>query len=275
MLLSCALLTLYDAGTKWLTTDYPVGEIMFIRSAVAVVLIACVALRYGGAEALRIYDLKGQLVRASLFVLSSFLIVLSLKLLTLPVVTALTFAAPIFITALAGPLLGEHVGRRRWAAVCLGFVGVFLIVNPLEEEWRWTALVPLGTALVIGLRDVTTRQITARESTLSVLFMTALATAAAGLCTLPFGWTWPGLSDLALFILLGLAQGAAHYLQIDAFRMAEATVLAPFRYSMIVWSVLLGFVIWGDMPSLTMFAGVAIVAASGIYIFYWEMRRRR
>lgn len=271
MLLSCALLTLYDAGTKWLTADYPVGQIMFIRSTVAVLLIVAVASLSGGARALRVRDLKGQLIRAALFMLSSFLIVVSLKLMALPVVTAVTFVAPIFVTALAGPLLGERVGGRRWAAVSLGFIGVFLIVDPLGEAWGWTALIPLAAAFATGLRDIVTRQITGRESTLSVLFMMALVTAAAGLCTLPLGWTWPSLPDLALFVALGLAQGAAHYLQIDAFRMAEATVLAPFRYSMLVWSVLLGFLIWGDTLSPSALTGVVIVVASGIYVFHREI----
>jgi drug/metabolite transporter (DMT)-like permease len=274
MLLSCALLTLHDAGTKWLTADYPVGQIMFIRSAVAVLLIGAVASRSGGAKALRVRDFKGQLIRAALFMLSSFLIVISLKLMALPIVTAVIFVAPIFVTALAGPLLGEQVGWRRWSAVLLGFIGVFLIVDPLGETWRWTALIPLAAALATGLRDIVTRQITGRESTLSVLFMMALVTAVAGLFTMPLGWAWPSLPDLALFVALGLAQGAAHYLQIDAFRMAEATVLAPFRYSMLIWSVLLGFLIWGDTLSLGASVGVAIVGGSGLYIFHREIAGR-
>jgi len=276
MVLGCAVLTLSDAGTKWLTDTYPVGEIIFLRSIMIIVLILCVSLRYGGLISLQPNDLAGQISRAALLAIASFLFILSLKFMALPVVTAITFASPIIMTALAQPLLKEQVGWRRWAAVCVGFAGVCLILDPAGAEWRWAALLPLGCALAAALRDIVTRQLVARESTLSILFITAALAAATGLCTLPLGgWAWPSAPDLVLFAALALFQATAHYLQVDAFRLTEAAVLAPFKYSAIIWSLLLGFAIWGHVPSLNMLAGATIVVASGIYIFRREIRRRR
>lgn len=240
MLLGCSLLTLNDATAKWLTTSYPVGEVVFFRGVVAVMLIVGFGWRHAGLSALRPRNLNGQLYRALLFVVSTFLFTLSIKLMPLPVVTAITFASPVIITALAPTMLKERVGWRRWTAVSVGFCGVLLVVDPLGSTIGWVAILPLACALAAAIRDITTRQLALTESTYSILFITAFVAAGVGLCTFPLGgWSWPSWLDLALFAFLGLSQVSAHALQVSAFRVAEATLLAPFKYSSLVWSLAL------------------------------------
>jgi drug/metabolite transporter (DMT)-like permease len=271
MLAGCLLITLNDAATKWLTADYPIGEIVFMRGAlsVAAILIVCAVRRR--QDELRPHDLRFQLYRGGFFVATIVLFTLGLKLLPLPVVTAVSFIAPIIMTALAGPLLGETADWRRWLAVIFGFVGVVLIVDPGAETWSLAAVVPLGCALASALRDITTRQLTVRESTASILFITAILTTLAGLAAAPFGgWRLPGSVDWLLFAFVSASQLAGHFFLVRAFRLTPAVILAPFKYSMIVWAMLLAFLVWGELPSVMMLAGAAIVVASGLYIFYRE-----
>jgi drug/metabolite transporter (DMT)-like permease len=271
MLAGCLLITLNDAATKWLTSDYPIGQIIFMRGilSVGMILVFCMARRR--PHELRPHDLRFQLYRGGFFVATIALFTLGLKLLPLPVMTAVSFVAPIIMTALAGPLLGETADLRRWFAVIAGFAGVVLIVDPGAESWSLAALVPLGCALASALRDITTRQLTTRETTASILFITALLTTLAGLAAVPFGgWSLPGMSDWLLFIFVGASQLAGHFFLVRAFRLTPAVILAPFKYSMIVWAMLLAFAVWGEIPSLMMLAGAAIVVASGLYIFYRE-----
>jgi drug/metabolite transporter (DMT)-like permease len=209
--------------------------------------------------------------RALYFVAATFLANWSFKLLPLPMAHALLFAAPILTTALAPLLLREEVGLSRWLVVLAGFAGVFLIIDPTGSEWHWAAIIPIGAALASALRDLATRAMAGTETTMSMLFIMAAATGIAGALTAPLGWVVPSLPDLALMIAFGLTTGLALLLQILAFREAEAALLAPFKYSTILWSILIGFVLWGYVPSVLMLCGIAIVVGSGLFIVGQEM----
>ena len=275
MLAGCLLITLNDAATKWLTGGYPVTEIIFLCGVLSMLMIVAIVGGQQQVATLLPHNLRFQIYRAGLFVMTVALFTIGLKLLPLPVVTAISFASPIIMTVLAGPLLGERAGWQLWLAVFAGFAGVVLIIDPGTDSWGWAALVPLGCALSSALRDITTRQLTAHESTQSILFVTAVVTTLAGLVLAPFGgWLAPTLQDWALFAFVGASQLAGHYFLVQAFRLAPAVVLAPFKYSMIVWALVLGFVVWGEVPSAAMSAGAVIVIGSGLFIFYRERERR-
>ena len=186
---------------------------------------------------------------------------------------ALTLAGPLFITALASPLLGERVGWRRWMAVGVGFAGIVLMFRPIGEAMRWAALLPVGAALAGAFRDIVTRRISTTESSISMLFHSTLFITLAGLSTGLFGWRPLTVADVGLMALSGFFLGGAQYLMIEAFRYAEAAVVAPFRYSQMVWGVLLGFVVFGDLPDRWLISGAALVISSGLYILHWEARR--
>ena len=146
MVAGFALLTLNDAVLKWLTASYPTGQIVFMRSIFVMILVWLIALRFGGLRTLRVVNLRGQLVRAGTMTVATLLFVTSLRLMPLADAVAIAFSAPLFVTALAGPLLGEHVGWRRWVAVLVGFGGVLVMFRPTGETVRLVALLPLCVA---------------------------------------------------------------------------------------------------------------------------------
>ena len=266
------LLTINDAVMKWLTADYPLGEVLFVRGAFVFLPIALMVWRAGGVAVLAVHDVRGQTGRAVMVVCSSFLFIGGLRLLPLAEAIAIAFAGPLFLTVLARPMLGERVGPRRWSAVVAGFLGVLLMLRPTGEALNWAALLPLGAALTGAFRDVITRRISATDSTIAILCVTTGAVTLAGLCTAPFGWRPLGLADLGLLALAGCLLAGAHYLMIESFRLAEAALVAPFKYATLVWATAFGFLLWGDLPDQSMLAGSALVIGSGLYILHRETR---
>ncbi len=269
------LLTVNDAVMKWLTADYPLGQVLFLRGAFVFLPIALLTWQTGGFAALRVRNVPGQAVRAAAMICSSFLFIGGLSLLPLADAIALSFAGPLFLTALATPMLGERVGWRRWSAVLIGFAGVLVMLRPTGEALYWAALLPLGAALAGAFRDVFTRRIAVTETTIGILVVSTAAVTLAGLCTAPFGWQPLVARDIGLFALAGLLLGGAHYLMIESFRFAEVALVAPFKYASMLWATLFGFLVWGHLPDSWMLTGSAMVIASGLYILHRETRGSR
>ncbi len=270
MLGGVALLTLSDAAAKWFTADYPVGEVVSIRALFILVFLALFAAARNGLSDLRVRSYRNHLLRGGFACASTLLFVMGLSLLPLADAIAVTFAGPLFITALAPLILLERVGWRRWLAVLIGFAGVLLMVKPSGDYVRFAVLLPLGAALAGSLRDLVTRRISIGESSTAILFSTNAIVLLAGLVFFPAGWRLPDVADFLLMGVAGGLMGAAHYLHIEAFRLAEAAVIAPFKYTNMVWGVLFGFVIWGHLPDRFVVVGSLVVIASGLYIFYRE-----
>ena len=268
------LLTVNDAVMKWLTADYPLGQVLFLRGAFVFLPIALLTWQAGGIAALRVRNVPGQAVRAAAMICSSFLFIGGLSLLPLADAIALSFAGPLFLTALATPMLGERVGWRRWSAVLIGFAGVLVMLRPTGEALYWAALLPLGAALAGAFRDVFTRRIAVTETTISILAVGTAAVALAGLSTAPFGWQPVAARDVGLFALAGFLLGGAHYLMIESFRFAEVALVAPFKYASMLWATLFGFLVWGHLPESWVLAGSALVIGSGLYILHRETRGR-
>lgn len=265
------LLVLSDASAKWLTRSYPVTEVVVLRCLFIIVLLLIVGIR---SRSLRIVNRWGHVLRALFAVASSFLFVHGLVYLPLAEATAGAFAGPIFLAALAGPLLGEKVGSRRWAAVLVGFVGVLLMLRPSPAGMNWMILFPVSAACMGALRDVITRRLSATDNATSILLTANVATAGAGMVFVA-SWSMPTLAHIGVLAVSGLLVGGAHYLHIEAFRYAEAATIAPFRYSSIVWGVLFGFAFFGQLPGVWVVGGATLVIASGLYIMQRERLRRR
>ena len=266
MVAGSALLMMNNAVVKWLTAEIPIGALLAARGVFILVPVSLLAWRAGGVSSLRVHSVRGQVVRAALTVLATFMMVNSLKLLPLADVTAITFAGPLFTTCMAAWVLGERVGRRRWSAVAVGFAGILLIARPTAGAVQWAALLPLGVALLVAVRDILTRRISATETSVAMLCYTTLGVTLAGLATTPLGWRPLGAGQVGLLALAAALFAVAHFLVIESFRLAEAALVAPFRYAEIVWAVILGFVVWGTWPDRWIVAGAVLVVGSGLYI---------
>lgn len=275
MLVGVALLSLNDALIKSLTSNYPVGQLLFIRGIFVFPWIILLALLQGGLHRLRVRSIKGQALRGVCVIASAFLFVNGLVHLPLADAIAITFTGPLFITAMAPLVLGEQVGWRRWMAVLAGFAGVLFMVRPGGEAMQWAVLFPLGAALFGGTRDLITRHISQTENTVSVLLVTTSFVMLAGLTTAPFGWAPLQTQDLGTFAASGMLVAGAHYLMIEAFRQGEAALVAPFKYTSIVWAVLFGYLIFGDLPDGWTLFGAGLVIFAGLYILHRETRLSR
>ena len=277
MLAGSFFMSLNNAILKWLSAGYPAGQILFLRSAFIFIAIGFFVWRAGGWHTARIGNPKIHLLRASCVVCSAFLFMNAVRLLPLADVIAITFVAPLFLTALVTPVLGEHVGIRRWAAVVVGFIGMLIIIRPGGDLWRLAALLPLGTALMDATRDLFTRHMTnARETANAILVTTTATVGFAGLSTSVAGnWIWLTPEDLGLIAVGALITGCGHDCMVETFRMAEAGLVAPFRYSSILWAGGLGYIFWDDIPDRWVVAGTVVLIASGLYILHRELVRAR
>ncbi len=272
MLLSAIVLTSSDAVSKALTARYPVGELIFLRGLFVMVPVLWLVRAHGGLVALTVVNVRGQVARAGLFVVSSVLFVTSLSYLPLPLVTSLSFVSPIFMTVLAIPLLGERVSWQTWCAVFAGFAGVVIAIDPSGAAWSWAAVLPVIGAFSGALRDILTRRIAARESSTAIMFYSMGLTMLFALTTAPFGWHWPTGIDLLLFPTVGILMGTAHFFAIEALRLCEVSLLAPLRYAMILWSIALSALVWQELPSAAALTGTAIIIASGVYVLRRQAR---
>lgn len=268
------LLTLQDGVSKWLIEDYSVGEILFYRGLWAYVPIAFFAWRSGGWHVLRSARPTVNVVRACLNSCAGLAIISAYAFMPLATAMAIMFASPILVTALSVSLLGEPVGRWRWFAVLLGFIGVMLILQPEHGVWEWFLLLPLLAAVLIAMRDVLTRKLGAVDDPTAILFYTVTASVAFGaLWMAVYGASWPSSQAWAVFVALGLLNGVAHFATIKAFTVARAATLMPLRYLSLVWAGLIGFMVWGDVPTTLALAGAVLVVASGLVIVLRERQQ--
>ena len=265
-----------DVAIKLSTDALPVGEIVFLRSGFAVLtLLAYVAVR-GSWDQLRVINVRGQALRAVLMAVATLIYFSAIGEMPLADITTMTFISVIVVTALSPVMLGEHVGWRRWTATLIGFAGVVVMLRPSPTGLYWIAILPLLASTMGALRDLITRRINLTETSISMLFYTTLAEAVLGASTAPFvAWQPIALNELILLIAAGALFTIAQFLHIEAFRYAEASVVSPFRYTSLVWAVLLGYLIWGDLPDAWTITGATIIVGSGLYILHRETRLAR
>lgn len=267
------LLTMNDAVMKWLTSGYPVGQLLFTRAMFSFVVIALCVRFYGGLNSLRIHNPRLHVVRGFVVVCGTFCFVSGLQYLTLAEAISVVFAGPLFVTALAPLMIGEPVGWRRWAAVLVGFAGVLVMVRPGTEAMQLAALFPLASALFGAVRDLVTRGAMSTEHSNALLTTSTIAAGLGGLLTLPFGWSAVTPGDLGLMALSGFLMAGAYFLIIESFRYGEAGLVVPFKYFNMVFAVVFGFLLWGDLPDIWTWTGCGILVASGLYILHRERLR--
>ena len=271
MLVSGIFLTVNDSLTKWLVPHYPPGQILFVQGTLIALLMASLML-LRGEHPLRITRWRSHLLRGLMYAVGSYAFVYSLLYLPLAEVIAIAFAGPLFMTLLGRVFLKEHVGVHRLGAVVVGFIGILIVIRPGTSAMQWAALLPLVVALADSFRDLVTRTLTRDESSLRIIFTTAVILAVAGGVTVFSDWQAIRSVDVLWFACSAVCFVVAHYFMVEAFRHAQVVVVAPFRYFLIVWATISGFLFWGEIPDNAVFIGVAVVIAAGVYIGWREAR---
>jgi drug/metabolite transporter (DMT)-like permease len=276
-LISALLFAVMSALVRQLGENTPVGQIVFFRSAFAILPVVVIyAWRRELKTAIHTNRPLGQLGRGLLSVGGMFSNFAALARLPLADATAISFASPLITVALAAVILKERVRIYRWSAVIVGFGGVIVMLLPHLEIGHLAAVGAAG-ALFATLAAfcnagtvIQTRRLTRSETTPSIVFYFSLICAIAGAVTLPFAWHNPSLHEVIALVSTGILGGIAHIFLTESYRYAPASVVAPFDYTSLLWALLLGFWMFGEVPTALVFVGAAIVAGAGLFVIWRE-----
>ena len=213
-----------------------------------------------------------QIIRPAFLICSISSLFIGLTYLPIAEATAIGFVAPLFITALSVPILKEKVGIHRWSAVVIGFLGVIIIVRPGTEFWHIASIMPLLGAFFFALFQIFTRLLSTTENTYTTLFYTGIGGLGWSSLMVPFVWSPMLRIHFFVFFSIGIMGAIAHLCMISAFDRAEASFLAPYNYTKLLWVAVLGYIIFGDIPSLEMWLGALIIVSAGFYVFSREKK---
>jgi drug/metabolite transporter (DMT)-like permease len=272
-----ACMACLSALVKWTgSKGIPVFEIIFFRQLFAFVPLGLYIWRTTGFEVLKTRRPFGHMARSAVGLAGMVCGFSAVQHLPLTEATALQFTSPLFMTALSALVLSEKVGRHRWGAVIVGFLGVLVMARPIPGQMNVVG-VTLGILSAMGAAGamVAIRQISDTERGPTIVFYFTLGGAILGLAGSAFGWVVPDTGTLGLLILAGLVGGVGQLFLTEALRAAPVGVIAPFDYTQLVWAALFGLVIWGELPHPLTLIGAVVVAASGVYILHRELRRFR
>ena len=268
MLFGVFMFSFGDALGKYMVATYSVGQLLWLRACAALMLL--LPMVWQQRAAFRHLERPWlQLLRVTLSTIEVAAFFLATVYLPLADVITYYLACPIFVTALSGILLREKIGWRRWSAVVIGFCGVLIALRPSANSVSWPALIALAGSTSFAFLMLITRSLRATPDI--VLASTQfIGTFALGALMAPFGWVAPGLGSLGLFALAGLISVSALLCVNRSLKLAPASVVVPYQYSMIVWAVMFGYVVFGDVPEAATIVGAAIIIGAGIYIFLRE-----
>ncbi|WP_315836104.1 DMT family transporter [Bradyrhizobium prioriisuperbiae] len=268
MLMAVFTFSFGDALGKYIVATYSVGQLLWLRACAAFLIIAPMMWRqrtvFTALErpALQIARIVFSTAEVGMFFLAA---------VYLPLADIITcyLAAPIFVTAASAIFLGEHVGWRRWSAVAVGFCGVLIALQPSSQSIGWPSLIALTGSLSFSVLMVITRML--RKTPDVVLAASQFAgTFTVGAVLAPFGWVTPSLPDLGLFVVAGLISVSALFCLNRSLKLAPASIVVPYQYTMIIWAVIFGYVVFNDVPSMPTLIGAAIIIGAGLYIFLRE-----
>jgi len=261
-----------DATAKYLNGHMDTLQVVWARYAGAFVLAFLLSNPITSPGLVRTRRPVLQVVRSALLLGSSIFNFLAFRYLQLDQALSILFSVPFMVAALAGPMLGEWIGWRRWTAISVGFAGVLLVMRPGADGFDPAALLSVGSAICYALYGITTRQLARSDSSETTLFYTNVVGAVAMSPVVLFVWTTPSLWLAFLMLLMGGLGSFGHYLLIAGHRLAPASILSPFMYTQLIWAVTLGYLIFGDVPTGWTLAGAGIVIASGLYILNRERK---
>ena len=263
-----------DAGSKILASSYPIVQILWIRYLLLIVVAYWLVRRQG--KRMRSNRPWIQFSRGLLLVIEIGLVVYAFSKMELADVHAILAITPLIVTALSVPLLGERVGVRRWSAVGVAFIAMLIILRPGLGVLQPAALLALLSALLFAIYLVLTRLV-GRTDPLEVSLFWIAITGLVGLsAAVPFFWRTPtSATDWGLFAFVAILGATAHFCLIKALQLAEASVLQPYSYTILVGAIVVGYVVFGDLPDLPTTIGATLIVASGLYVFARERRHQR
>lgn len=289
-----AVFSIQDLILKLLSGAYPLHQAMVLRSLTALPLLLLLVHRDGGLGTLITPGTRAMILRGVVMFLAYTSYYLALAALPMATTVALYFSAPLFITILSVVILGESVGPRRWVALFAGFAGVLIMVRPGGDLFDWAALLPVIAGLTYAISMISARRLGSSETAPALAFwgnafflVAAIAMSAVlgsgawesdahpSLAFLLRGWAMPTAFDLMLMMACGVIAAIGLTLLTQAYRVAESSVVTPFEYTGLLWSVIYGWIFWRDWPVLTDWIGIAIITGAGLYILWREARQKR
>jgi drug/metabolite transporter (DMT)-like permease len=277
MAVSMAAFTTNDSITKVMSSEMNFGQVMLVRGLFAILLVAAFAWYQDALRPLRTLMLKPVALRVFGEIGGTISFMAALAHLPLANTSAIFQALPLAITLGAALIFGEPVGWRRWSAIGAGFIGVLIIVRPGLAGFNQFALLALVSVAFCALRDLATRKIPTQIPSLFITLLTTITvTSAGGAILVPLGgWTPPSMNSLGLLAFTSVLLLIGYHCIISALRTGDISAVAPFRYSALLWAMMLGYVVFGDVPDAMMVLGASIIVVSGLYAFYRERVRHR
>ncbi|MCX5495025.1 DMT family transporter [Kaistia dalseonensis] len=273
MVLGILLYSINDAMGKWLVGAYSVGMILLVRSLGALIVLAPFAHRDGGIGALLHAPHRGlQLLRVALSTTEIGFFYWAVSYMPLADTMTYYLAGPIYVAAMSAIFLKEKIDGARWAAILVGFVGVIIVLNPSSSTLSWPALIAITGSFVYSVLMIVTRQLRGTADSTLLVFSTGAAFL-AGAVLAPFQWVTPTPRDLALLLLLGVVALFASFCVNRSLKLAPASVVVPYQYTMLIWAVIFGYIFFNDTPKMSVLIGAAIIIASGLFIFFREQTR--
>lgn len=264
---------LIDSTAKFLNHHMDVVEVVWARYTFAFIFSMFISNPFARPALMRTSRFWLQVGRSTLVLVSTALNVIALLYLQLDQTVSIMFATPFLVAALAGPMLGEWIGPRRWAAISVGFLGVIVVMRPGAGGIHPAAILTVIGTCLYAFYIISTRVLARTDSTETTLFYSNVVGLIATTIALPFVWTTPTDPIVMLMMVACGGFGAlGHFLLIAAHRLAPAAILSPFIYSELIWMILLGYIFFDDLPNAWTLSGAAIVIASGLYLLYREQK---
>jgi drug/metabolite transporter (DMT)-like permease len=274
ILLSTIFLGTSDVTSKYLSATLPSVEIAWIRFVVFAIIMVPAMVPGTRIYSLRTTSVPLQLLRGAALLGSSFFFITGLRYLPIAEASATGFVAPIFVTALSIIFLSEKVGVRRWIATATGLFGVLVILRPGTSAFHVAAFLPIISAFCWAGTLIMTRMMSGKEHSSTIMTYSSIAGVAILSVMAPFAWVTPTWHDIMFGILVGVASTAGQWIVVLAFRYADASVLAPFSYTQLLWVSLLGFLVFREVPDTWTIVGAGFIVASGLYTAHRERVRR-
>jgi drug/metabolite transporter (DMT)-like permease len=273
MLAGMGAFVINDSAMKLASAELPIGQLIFMRGLLILPVLGVLAMASNALQTVRAFANRRVLLRSLTEVGAAILYLTALFRMPIADCSAILQFTPLAITAGAAIFLGAPVGWRRWLATLTGLIGVLVIVKPGATAFNPYAVVALLSVLFIAARDLITRTLHAHVPTLAIALTATTAVTVASLAIMPFEtWAWPPTDAILLLAVSATAILCGQFWMIKAMRSGDIAVVSPFRYSIILWAIAAGYLVWREVPDLSSWLGIAIVTAAGLYTFLREQR---